>query len=569
MVSSTSRYVITFNGEIYNHLSLRAKLEARGVSFRGHSDTEVLLALIEEEGLRSALAQAVGMFAIGLWDRVNRCLSLARDRFGEKPLAWSEQRGVLAFASELHAMRRVPALSLTIDDHAVADLLQWHAVTGERSIYREVRKVPPGTIVEFSENDGRILHRSVPYFSIDSDEEPELRLLSETQLVDELSARLSRSVREQLEADVPVGAFLSGGVDSSLIVALMRRVSNAPVRSFTVGFGEGRFDERPFARAVAEHLGTIHTEIDLAPELALTVIERLPKIFDEPFADSSQLPTVLVSRAIREHVVVALSGDGADELFGGYAQYRIRDRLAETADRIPGILRPLASKSAALVPRSLLRRAIRSSEYELNSLARMQQLLHSATPAVRYRTLMANWVSTSAVLRRRLEGREGDIGSAWLEHPVYGRACMQNDLSRYLPDDILVKVDRAAMSVSLETRAPFLDHRVAAVARFMPDALTIGGNGKEVLKRLLRQHLPAVLIDRPKMGFAIPLDEWLRAELRPWAEGLLHSSISQDWFSSGIVLDLWRRQLAGERHATRIWPILQFVQWADYNRTAT
>jgi len=564
MQSPSGRYVLVYNGEIYNHLELRAELErgGRAPSWRGSSDTETLLACIEVWGVAATLPRTVGMFALAVWDREEGRITLARDRMGEKPLAWAHHRGGLLFASQPSALRAVPDFHPSIDRDALADLLRYAQVPGARTIHREVQQLLPGTLLEARVGpDGRLegAPRVDTWWSFGEVARAGLAdPLSgdDGALVDAVGDAIDASVRSQLLSDVPLGAFLSGGIDSSLIVAAMQRLSPQPVRTFTIGFAEQAFDESVHARAVAKHLGTDHTELTVTPEDALAVIPELPHIYDEPFADSSQIPTVLVSRLARSSVTVALSGDGGDELFGGYDRYLRAERL----ERIPRPVATLAGAALGLLGRPRQRDAM---------------LAYGRGPATAVRRMLSwNPEADGLVLGSDPTAGHSRFSAAWAATEGLGTVAARSmalDTTGYLPDDILHKVDRAAMSVSLETRVPLLDHRVVALAWRLPMHARIrSGTGKWVLRELLARHVPRELFERPKAGFTIPLGPWLRGPLRSWAEDLL----SPDTLHSEGLLDvprvraLWDDHLAGRRDAGHaLWPLLMFRTWSEAQRT--
>ena len=566
MHSASNRHVIVYNGEIYNHGELRSLLERGGwaPAWRGGSDTETLLACIDAWGLDGTLPRLVGMFALAVWDRVEGRLTLARDRLGEKPLCWAEHDGGIAFASQPSALRALPGFRATIDPDALEDLLRYAQVPGGRTIHSEVRHLLPGTLLEFDVDrvgrpDGA--ERTRTWWSFDAVARAGLAdplVEDDRSLVDRASATILRAVGDQMLADVPLGALLSGGIDSSLVVAMMQRQSARPIRTFTIGFVEQAFDESPHARAVAHHLGTDHTELVVTPDEALAVISELPTIYDEPFADSSQIPMVLVSRLARSSVTVALSGDGGDELFGGYDRYLRAGRLA----RIP---RP-AALAAAFVYGAIGRTRERSAALALaRGTAPMVRRLLSSNPAADSYVLASDPSANTARFLAAWEATQG-LG------PIAARF-MALDTTGYLPDDILHKVDRAAMSVSLETRVPLLDHRVVELAWRLPsDARVRGRTGKWVLRELLARHVPRGLFERPKTGFAIPLGPWLRGPLRDWAESLLSAdAIRQEGLLDGPrIRALWTNHLSGVADAGfALWPILMFRAWSEAERVRT
>lgn len=563
MVSSTGRYVIVFNGEIYNHLELRKELP-EGV-WKGLSDTETLLAGVEVWGLEETLQRCVGMFAIALWDSQECTLQLARDRFGEKPLfyGWIGQGSerAFAFASELKALKAYPGFANPVSREALAQYLRFTYVPAPLSIYEEIYKLEPGCLLTMvAPSTGFQVKRwwtmaEVVQVGLNNP------LSDETDAVQVLEERLAGAVRLQSLADVPLGAFLSGGVDSSTIVALMQQQSTRPVRTFTVGFEEAGFDESPHARAVARHLGTDHTEFFVTAAEAQAVIPRLPQIYDEPFADSSQIPTFLVSQAASQQVTVALSGDAGDELFGGYNRYFWAPRIWNRLAWLPFIVRRrLGGALQALPP------AAWDSVSRLVNVARLGDKAHKLAArlgSVRdlddlYWSLLSEWPEIGTIPDIvLLEGLE----------PV--ERMMFRDTMLYLPDDILCKVDRAAMAVSLETRVPFLDHRIVELAWQLPLHMKIrGGQGKWALRQILYKYVPRELIERPKAGFGIPVGQWLRGPLRDWAEALLdaHRLQAGGYLPVTQVRQAWHEHLSGRRDWTaRLWCVLMFQAWLEEN----
>ncbi len=572
MVSAAGRFWLVFNGEIYNHRALRASLQAQGVVFRGHSDTEVLLALIERDGFESALGQCVGMFAIALWDRETSRLSLARDRFGEKPLYVGRCHGGLAFASELAALRTLPGVSSDIEPAALAAYLRHGYVPAPMSMLRDVVKLEPGTIATFTAPVFGT-EQTTRYWSVREAAAAGLatpHVGTDATRVEQLDVLLRAAVADQMVTDVPLGAFLSGGIDSSLIVALMQAQSARPVRTFTIGFRESAFDEAPHAEAVARHLGTEHTTMFVTAQDALDVIPRLPSIYSEPFADSSQIPTVLVSKLARAHVTVALSGDGGDELFGGYSRYPLAMRAWPRLTRVPHAMRKATRAMVTSVgavawnrvlgPMGLVKRGVTGDR-----LHKLATLIDTRNFPDFYLHLVSAWRHPQ------------DLLPGVLEHDTAIRAPFQSgrgglladmmfrDQVSYLPDDILVKVDRAAMAASLETRAPLLDHRVAEFAWQLPaHCWQRDRQGKWIVRQVLDRYVPRTLIDRPKQGFGVPIAEWLRGPLRDWADDLLSpDALRHDGiFRVEPVLQTWKEHRDGSRNwAPSLWHLLMFQAW--------
>ena len=577
MVSASGRYVIIYNGEIYNFQELRRAEERHGARWRGHSDTEVLLAVIERRGLVEALRASVGMFALALWDREERVLTLARDRLGEKPLYYGRARGVLLFGSELKALRAYPGCPTEIDRDAVTLFLRHNYIPAPYSIYQGVRKLDPAHLARFRMPEGA--PELVSYWSAREAAAAGLAAPfagGEGEYLEALERQLEATVRDQMISDVPLGAFLSGGVDSSLVVALMQRQSARPVRTFTIGFHEAEWDEARHARAVAAHLGTDHTELMITPQDLLDVVPRLPAMYDEPFSDSSQVPTSLVAAMAREHVTVSLSGDGGDELFGGYARYALGERLWRNVRRVPQALRRAAGRAIGLVPAPAWDRVLAPFGPAMpagfrgrvtgDRMHKAGELLKQESFEQVYRDLVSHWRRPEEVVLGGVEPPTALTDPArWLgvEQPL--PRMMYLDSVSYLPDDILVKVDRAAMAVSLESRAPLLDHRVYELAWRMPPALrSMVGGGKPALKRLLRRHVPPAITDRPKMGFGVPIQSWLRGPLRGWGEELLDARRLQGdgIFAPAAIRKKWDEHQAGTRDwQYLLWDVLMFQAW--------
>ncbi|MGI8475536.1 MAG: asparagine synthase (glutamine-hydrolyzing) [Thermomicrobiales bacterium] len=582
MRSRGGRFVLAFNGEIYNHGRLRAELDAAGDSgpghWRGHSDTEVLLAGFERWGIAATVGRAVGMFAIAAWDRETRRLTLVRDRLGEKPLYYGWQGSTLLFGSELKALRAHPAFRAEIDRDALAAFLRHSCVPAPRSIHRGIVKLPASSLVTLStEHPGR-LPDPLPYWS--AAEVARSGVCdpfrgSEAAAIDELDARLREAVGLQMVADVPLGALLSGGVDSSAIVALMQAQSGRPVRTFSIGFNDPSLNEAEHAKAVAAHLGTDHTELYVDSQDALEVIPRLPFLYDEPFADSSQIPTFLVSQMARRDVTVALSGDGGDELFGGYTRHVAADGLWRRARRLPPGVRSALSRGLVSLPPERWDRLAAAASPILPGSLRPQapgEKLHKLAamlPAVDadglYDALVVDWADADAIVI----GASGHANGHAPPPPFADvrQRMMLRDLLTYLPDDVLVKVDRASMGVGLEVRAPFLDHRVVEFAWRLPMEMKIrDGRGKWILRQVLDRYVPRALIDRPKSGFTPPLRAWLRGPLRPWAEDLLGERRLRDegLLHPAPIRSLWRDLLDGKGNSQeRIWDVLMFQSWLD------
>lgn len=583
MISPSGRYVLVFNGEIYNHLALRQALP--GVSWCGHSDTETLLAGFEQWGVEATLQRSVGMFAIALWDRSERALYLARDRLGEKPLYYGWQRGVFLFGSELKSLERHPAFANEIDRNAIALQLRHNYIPAPFSIYRGISKLEPGTWLRVTASSVSAMPEPSGYWSVRETVEQGLAnpfAGTDEEAIQLVDSTLREAVAAQMVADVSLGAFLSGGVDSSTIVALMQAQSQQPVRTFSIGFNEAGFDEAQHAKAVAAHLGTHHTELYVTPQQALDVVEKLPFLYDEPFSDSSQIPTFLVAQMTQQHVTVSLSGDAGDEIFGGYNRYMFAPSLWKKMRWVPanfrhGLARLLTSVSPAQWDglfagvRPLLPAGLRFAQPG-DKLHKLLGVLDVASPELLYYALVSHWASPTDVVLHATEPLTQVTDRArWPAVDSLEHWMMAVDAMTYLPDDILAKVDRAAMGVSLETRVPFLDHRVVELAWRLPLHMKVrNGCGKWILRQVLYRYVPAALIERPKMGFAVPLDSWLRGPLRDWAESLLDEQrLKQDgFFAPGPIRQKWREHLSGRRNwQYHLWDVLMFQAWWQGRRS--
>ncbi len=571
MVSPDGRFVISYNGEVYNFAALRAELEDAGERFRGGSDTEVLLAACARWGVESAVRRFVGMFVFALWDRVERRIHLVRDRLGIKPLYWSLRDGLLLFGSELKALRGHPDCPVEVNRAALASFMRHNYVPAPLSIYMHVAKLRPGHIITV-DGDGSVSDRAY-WDALDAAAQgmSSRQALDERECMQALEELLRDAVRCRMVADVPLGAFLSGGIDSSLVVALMQAQSDRPVRTFSIGFREAGFNEAHHAMAVARHLGTDHTELYVEPQHALDVIPRLPEWFDEPFADSSQIPTYLVSELTRAHVTVSLSGDGGDELFAGYNRYLHAVSIMHGAAGFPAWSRAgLAGMLRAIPPRMwdagfrLVPGRWRPPQAG-DKVHKLAALLQQTREGV-YRGLVSHWQDPGQLVPHGEEARgvlwDEALGRRFtdpVEHMQY------LDTVTYLPDDILTKVDRASMAVSLEARVPLIDHRVVELSWRLPARLKIrDGVTKWALRQVLYEHVPAALIDRPKMGFGVPIDHWLRGPLRDWAEDLLDPhDLEQDGFlRQGPIREKWDAHLSGRQNwQYLLWNVLMFQAW--------
>lgn len=573
MISASGRTIIVYNGEIYNTDELRPQLETEGVRFRGHSDTEVILEACESWGVEQTMRRINGMFAIALWNRPEQRLHLARDRFGIKPLYWGRTGDTILFGSQPKSFRPHPAWEPEIDRDTLAGYMRFGYVPGRRSIFRGLTQVKPGEIV-----------------TIDADGSPSSRIYwdaakvaagcardrfdgGEAEAVDALEALLTDSVRRRMIADVPLGAFLSGGIDSSLVVALMQTVSTRPVKTFSIGFSEQDFNEAPHAARVARHLGTDHTELYVSPQQTLSLVPKLPEWFDEPFADLSQIATLLVSKLARTQVSVALSGDGGDELFAGYARYGSARRLGGRLGRVPiALRRPMAAALSAL-PAERWDRLASALPPHLrpnrpgDRVHRIAATLDLDTPELVYRQILGQWNQPEQLV----QGATEPVEAVWLggggaqDIPDLIERLQLIDVVTYLTDDILTKVDRSTMAVSLEARVPMLDdHRVAEFAwRLPPSMKHADGEGKRILKLLLARHVPRPMFERPKQGFEVPISHWLRGPLRDWAEDLLSvRSLDDAGLTPGPIRRRWAEHLSGSRGwQYSLWAVLMFQEW--------
>ena len=587
MTSTSGRYVIVFNGEVYNHQALRRELEPAGATFRGHSDTEVMLAAIEHWGLEKALKRFIGMFAFALWDRRERSLSLARDRLGIKPLYYGWVGSLLVFASELKAITRCPGFANPINRNALCLLLRHNYITAPHAIYQGIRKLQPGTWLTITgdmaaarTDEATLAQSAQTYWSARDVAQAGVAnrlMLSDTDATDELEKLLRDAVALRMEADVPLGAFLSGGVDSSLVVALMQAQSARPVKTFSIGFHEKGYDEAVHASAVARHLGTEHHELYVTAQDALNAVPKLPAMFDEPFSDSSQIPTFLLSQMTRQQVTVSLSGDGGDELFGGYTRYfKARDierclswipagmqrHAARSLTRHAGFYASLLAGVNLCVP---ARARLKRPHSKIGVLASM---LEAGPQEQRYRLLMSHLRDPASVVRHAREPftELSQPGLGPQVHELFERM-MYSDLVTYLPGDILTKVDRASMAVSLEARVPLLDHRVVEFAWRVPMHQKVRGReGKWLLRQVLYRHVPRALIDRPKKGFGVPMGAWLRGPLREWAQSLLDPRRLREegYFDPNYVSTMFADHLAGRvNEGGRLWDVLMFQAWHE------
>ncbi|WP_319468935.1 asparagine synthase (glutamine-hydrolyzing) [uncultured Pseudodesulfovibrio sp.] len=565
MLSTCKRYSIVYNGEVYNHLSLRPELEQLGHHFRSTSDTETILAAIAQWGLQ-AVNRFIGMFAFALWDREKRELTLVRDRLGIKPLYYRYAGGACIFGSELKALKAHPDFKSTIDRNSLAVYFRHNYIPAPHSIYQDTHKLSPGTMLTVSEKelkDGK--HpEPVPYWSaFDAWKHGQDNPLSgsEEEIANQLEDLISDAVKQRMLSDVPLGAFLSGGIDSSLVAALMQKGSTNSIKTFSIGFENQTYNEAPHAKAVAQHLGTDHTELYVSTADVLSSIPKIPTIWDEPFADSSQIPTYCLSKLTRKHVTVSLSGDGGDELFAGYTRYTLKG-IWDKLRRIPLPLRQMASKFEQLPDAlfSLFGNTGAKIHRRLNALG-CSNFNDFYRYILSHNTRPSSLVLGSNEYSTHLQTPAGlDLDSAYSRMTYW-------DTVMYLPDDILTKVDRASMAVSLEARVPLLDHRIVELAARVPMQMKIQGtDGKRILKKILYRHVPRTIVDRPKMGFGIPFQDWLRSDLRDWAHELLSPARirQQGYLDATAVNRMWTSFLKG--HATwqyHLWDILVFQSWLE------
>lgn len=595
MISRCGRFVLVFNGEIYNHLVLRVKLERSlgGYTWNGSSDSETLIVALATWGVDQCLNELSGMFAFVLWDRAKRVLTLARDRMGEKPLYYGWVGGDFLFGSELKALTVHPHFDNEISKSALSQYLRFTYVPAPYSIWTNIYKLEPGCILEVKgKPPGK--GPEIPIRPAGKFETISIRrfwsfeklietaglspIESESTAKEMLKKALDSSVKEQMISDVPLGAFLSGGVDSSLIVSRMQELSATPVKTFTIGFEDSHFDESPHARAVASHLGTVHTEVKVTEADALEVIPKLPELYDEPFADSSQIPTYLVSKIAKESVTVALSGDGGDELFGGYNRYYWNDRVWKYVRPVPFTLRKIAGKAIQSVDPEILSKLLSrvgGSQVGDNLHKMADRLVSVRNDDQLYLSLISEWDKPELCLRGNLDTQESIAAFLLDEIPDVAAQdlalkMMYWDTGTYLSDDILCKVDRAAMGVSLETRVPLLHPEILSLAWRMPLHFKKRASGpKWILRELLYESVPRELVERPKAGFGIPVGNWLRTELRGWAEDLLGERRLEveGFFHPGPIREMWLEHLSGVRDWTsKLWTILMFQEWLAYQK---
>lgn len=577
MLSMDGRYAMTYNGEVYNFAELRHELEAPGMTFRGHSDTEVMLAAFQAWGVEQSIKRFTGMFAIAVWDRKSRELKLIRDRLGIKPLYYGWVKGVLLFGSELKAFKVYPGFIPEINRDALCLYMRHNYIPAPHSIYAGIYKLLPGHVLSAPLGArGLPDARDDTYWSLRQVAETGMGnwFRSDEETLFELEEVLRDAVRCRMIADVPLGAFLSGGVDSSTVVALMQSLGHDPVRTFSIGFQEPEYDEAAYARRVAEHLGTNHTELYVSPEEALKVIPLLPQMFDEPFSDSSQIPTYLVSRLARREVTVSLSGDGGDELFAGYERYFRCVDVWQKLSRVPLSLRSMIAATLQVLPLPLLKPAVAAMqsltrhEVSADRLRKFCYMLSSRSVCDLYLGMLSHWHDPAAVVRG---GQLPDYFLSETDNWAISREAMENmsfaDMNTYLPGDILTKLDRASMAVSLEGRVPLLDHRVVELSWRLPMSTKLrDGKGKWPLRQILYKHVPREMIERPKKGFGVPIDTWLRGPLREWASALLEPTrlAREGFFEVDAIQQKWHEHLSGKRRwHYLLWDVIMFQAWLE------
>ncbi len=578
MISSSGRYIIVFNGEIYNHIEIRNNFFSN-YRWEGGSDTETLLATFDKWGIEGSLRFLEGMFSFAVWDKNDESLNLVRDRFGEKPLYYYDGDEGIVFASELKAIKSLLGTSLNINNDSLSIFLSLSYIPNPLSIYQNVFKLKPGHIIKFTKSNEKVLK---PYWNLEEKyclQEQNIFQGNDNEAINTLDNLLKKTLENQSISDVPLGSFLSGGIDSSLITAVLQSIKTEPIKTFTIGFNNQEFDESYYAKAISEHLGTSHTEIFLSPEDVLNTIPLLQDIYDEPFADASQIPTFLVSKLAKKNVSVALSGDGADELFAGYNRYIFTERIWNTINKVPLSIRNTSSKILNTIPSPLVEVILNSSNYFLpskfkfaypmNKYLKFLDLLNADSKLDAYHRLISFWSFSPPIknqddfnIRKYLRNYfETSLESSFIEN------MMMIDLKYYLTDDVMQKVDRASMANSLETRAPFLDHNIAEFSFSLPLNMKIrNGESKWILKKLLGKYIPRNLFEREKMGFTIPIDNLLRGDLRDWAGDLL-SINNLDKFTildSKSISKIWIEHLKGYRnHQYTLWNILMFLSWHE------
>lgn len=574
MVSTSKRYIIAFNGEVYSADRLRARLQSEGATFRGHSDTEVILESIDRRGLEATLPELVGMFAISLWDRDTRELTLVRDRMGIKPLYYGFGEKCFVFGSQPKCFFSAPGWSPEVDRNVLASYLRFAYVPSPSSIYAGVSQVAPGEMVCVKE--GKVTDRRTywDFKDVARTGVSTRATFDDADAIQKLDSLLGEAVEDRLVSDVPLGAFLSGGIDSSVVAALMQKRASSPIETFSIGFAEEEFNEAIYAKAVADHLGTKHHEMYVTAQDALDVIPKIPTYYDEPFADSSQIPTYLLSKLTKDHVTVALSGDGGDELFAGYTRYQMTESMMGGLSRLPPFVLPLISTLARRTPDTVwdLLHPMVPKKYGVSPLRtrvkKAEAILKAGAAEQAFRQIVGQWQEPDQLVKGGVEQVdalwEGELRET-IPDVVERMQCI--DTLTYLPDDILTKVDRASMAVSLEARVPLIDHRVVEFVWSLPKHLKVrNGETKWLLRQVLYQYVPRELIDRPKMGFGVPIDLWLRGELRDWAEHLLDEKRLEEEgiFNPRPIREKFEQHLSGEiSWHYMLWTILMFQAWKE------
>ena len=582
MLSASKRYILSFNGEIYNHQEIKQQLTSTNCApnWRGHSDTEIMLAAFEAWGVSKAVASFVGMFAISLWDSQEKLLYLIRDRLGEKPLYYGWAGDHLLFGSELKALKAHFAWQNSINPDSLGLLMRYNCIPAPYTIYQNMHKLEPGHILIINHDKQVTNLKYWDLKAIISDPGSRNHFTTPEQAVDALELKLSQSIKQQMLADVPLGAFLSGGIDSSTIVALMQAQTSRPVKTFTIGFANDNYNEAVQAKAIAKHLGTDHTELYLSAEQTRSIIPDLSNFYDEPFADSSQVPTYILAKMTREHVTVSLSGDGGDELFAGYNRYTAISNIWSKISYLPIPVRNMLAKLITILPTSkldtifkLISPLIPDNYKQQNFGAKLHKcagILGCASEQDMYSNLISHWFDKDTIVpqAKNTDLLLADLSKELTNQPLI-ESMMYMDSQRYLPDDILVKVDRAAMAVSLETRIPFLDYRLVEFAWSLPIDLKIrNGQSKWILRQLLQRHVPATLFEKPKMGFGVPIGEWLRGPLKEWAHDLLSDSMlaKHHLLDSKKIQKKWQEHLSGALDwQYHLWDVLMFQSWYEAN----
>lgn len=571
MVADNGPWAIVYNGEIYNFKSIRTELETLSYSFRGHSDTEVLLAALDAWGIEKTLPKLVGMFAFAAWNQKTQELILARDRLGQKPLYYGLLDGDFIFGSELRVFR-ASGKTPEINWDACAMMLRYNCVPAPHSAYQNVHKLGPGTFLKFKPGDASLNPPERYWHALETP--TDLSSVSENEVSGQLEALLEDAVKIRMASDVPLGAFLSGGIDSSLIVSLMQKNSDRKVKTFTIGYQDAAFNEASQAKAVAGHLGTDHTELYLTEADGLKLVPELGRLFDEPFGDSSQIPTLLLSQLTRKHVTVALSGDGGDEFYAGYNRHVWLPKIYHLLRRVPVPLRKFVAASLRVkglryTLRQLSLRGYLKVRLVDDKLDKLADMLDARTYQAMYRQLLSDWKNPKSVISKARFDAVDEFSGLPKEYTALETICAA-DARLYLPDDILVKVDRASMAHSLEARSPFLDHRLVEFSKTIPASLKIQGNtGKSILRQLLSKYVPPSLFDRPKMGFAVPIAKWLRGELKEWGDDLLHSHWVRDdeFMRAEPIHQAWREHQSGQRDRHHeLWNVLMLLSWLEANK---